>query len=83
MSNCSLMIFFLHIFIVIDCQWSEWMSQECSTSCGMGTRTKYRRKLVEESNGGTCNGPFSMIESCENYDCPGKTTSVNPSRRRT
>merc|ERR1711936_783254 len=38
----------------VHCIWDEWILGECSTTCGAGTRTNTRVKLVEESNGGTC-----------------------------
>ena len=56
--------------LVINCEWGEWVIRECSRTCGTGTRSKARTKLVEESNGGTCNGPSSTFEVCNTQECP-------------
>ena len=45
---------------------------ECSTTCGAGTRTNTRVKLVEEANGGTCDGEPTEIEECQAGECPSK-----------
>ena len=47
------------------------MIGECSRSCGTGTRTNNRTKLVEEANGGTCSGQPSEIVECNTQPCPG------------
>ena len=43
----------------------------CSKTCGTGTRTNTRIKLVEEANGGTCSGQPTEIEECNTQPCPG------------
>merc|ERR1719322_972054 len=55
---------------VIHCEWDEWVIGECSRSCGTGTRTNNRTKLVEEANGGTCSGQPSEIVECNTQPCP-------------
>ena len=45
---------------------------ECSAECGVGTRTNTRVKLVEEANGGTCDGQPTEIEECQAGECPSK-----------
>ena len=56
----------------VHCVWDEWILGECSTTCGAGTRTNTRVKLVEESNGGTCDGKPTEIEGCQTGECPSK-----------
>ncbi len=67
----------------VDCKWSDWEIGECSHSCGGGTRTNSRSKIVEEANGGKCPGgefddPTIMTENCnEDVYCPGKISALN------
>ena len=58
--------------VVIHCEWDEWVMGECSRTCGTGTQVNNRTKLVEEANGGTCNGQPSEIVECNTQPCPGK-----------
>lgn len=58
-------------FSAVECQWSEWTLGECSVSCGNGSRTKNRQKLVEEQNGGNCLGTTNETEACSIQNCPG------------
>ena len=61
------------VFILaVHCEWDEWILGECSATCGAGTRTNTRVKLVEESNGGTCDGQTIEIEECQVSECPSK-----------
>ena len=55
----------------VDCQWSEWSPAECSVTCGNGTKTKFRKKRVEEQNGGNCTGSSNETEACNLQGCPG------------
>ena len=57
--------------IAIPCEWSEWVGRACSATCGTGTRTKTRSKLVEEKDGGTCSDEPTKNEPCQDKDCPG------------
>ena len=60
----------------VDCQWDLWQTGDCSKSCGGGTRTNIRSKIVEEENGGVCIGNATITESCnEDVFCPGKFSS--------
>ena len=63
----------LHVFstVGVDCEWSEWVTGDCSTTCGIGYRRNSRTKLVEEANGGTCTGESTEIEECNLQCCPG------------
>ena len=54
----------------INCEWGpygEWSS--CSQSCGGGTRSKTRSKLVEESIDGSCSGDAAITEECNTDNC--------------
>ena len=61
--------------LVVDCVWDEWLEGECSATCGYGTKTKTRVKLVEESNGGNCTGEANEISLCMDVACPSKFLS--------
>jgi len=54
----------------IHCVWNDWVTGECSDTCGSGTRKNTRTKLVTEENGGTCTGPPTEIEECNTNPCP-------------
>ena len=54
----------------VHCVWDEWVFGECSAECGVGTRTNTRVKIVEEVNGGTCDGQPTEIEACQVGECP-------------
>ena len=65
-------------FSAIDCVWgiwSEWGS--CSTTCGDGTKTRTRTKLVVENDIGVCNGQSMESDSCNPRACPGKISITN------
>ena len=56
----------------IHCKWNRyWVYGICSKTCGWGTRTNTRTKLVTEANGGTCTGQPTEIEKCNTKPCPG------------
>lgn len=54
----------------IHCEWEDWELGECSEDCGPGTQTNTRTKLVEEANGGTCDGKPTEIVECMLIECP-------------
>ena len=54
----------------VHCVWDEWIEGSCSATCGIGTRTNTRAKLVHESNGGTCTGYSTETVMCEDQLCP-------------
>ena len=58
--------------LAIHCVWSDWVIGECSRTCGTGTRTDTREKLIEEANGGTCSGQSTEIKACKIQECPGE-----------
>ena len=57
--------------ILVDCEWDDWAEGDCSTTCGAGQQNNLRVKLVEEANGGTCNGESTNVTSCLVVECPG------------
>ena len=62
----------LHTIASVDCNWGAWRDPgACSKSCGGGTRSKIRVKLVEEKNGGQCIGKSIAFELCNMNSCPG------------
>jgi len=56
----------------VHCEWNDWVYGECSDSCGTGTRTDTRNKLVIEAHGGHCTGQPTKIEECNTTPCPSK-----------
>ena len=50
------------------------MKGPCSSTCGAGTRTNSRSKVVVESNGGTCTGSSTEVVMCEDQPCPSMYT---------
>jgi len=55
---------------IVDCQVSEWRAQECSVSCGGGTRVKSRSVLIQSHGGGMACPPLFENEPCNEDDCP-------------
>ena len=47
------------------------MAADCSATCGGGSRTKTRTKIVEEMYDGTCDGGSETVEDCSTNSCPG------------
>ena len=66
----------------INCIWGEWASVgSCSRTCGEGTRTYSRKKLIVDAHGGKCQGNPTKVEQCKDKHCPincvwGEWTSV-------
>ena len=62
----------------MNCEWNSWETTTCSASCGEGTWTKTRTKIINnEGNGGKCTGKGTMEETCNTNDCPGKLPPLN------
>ena len=57
-------------FLSVDCIWGDWKKGSCSKSCGGGTRTNERIKVVKEEHGGTCEGESTEVEDCNKDKCP-------------
>jgi len=55
---------------IVDCQVSDWMVQECSATCGGGTRLKARSVLIHPQAGGMECPPLYARENCNEDDCP-------------
>ena len=65
------------LLTLVDCQWSDWVTADCSATCGGGNRTKTRTKIVEEMYGGTCEGGSEAVEDCSTHGCPGMFIRYN------
>ena len=57
--------------LVVNCQWGDWNSGDCSKSCGLGQMTKTRVKARVEAHGGTCSGDTTSTEACNTNSCAG------------
>ena len=61
----------------MDCEWDEWEVGECSKSCGGGTRTNSRKRIVGGYGGKDCSGSSIVLENCNVQECPGKIYEEN------
>ena len=60
-----------HIFAQVNCVWEKWsLWSGCSTTCGEGSRTRMRRILSHEENGGSCNGHSIETKHDNCGECP-------------
>ena len=59
---------------LVDCKWTSWAESECSATCGStATKTKTRRKAINEAHGGlSCPGEAINILPCNVDECPGR-----------
>ena len=69
---CIIQLFVFNSEEPINCEWSEWNDGECSKTCGNGTRTSDRNKVVVEQNGGKCSGMNHKVEECSVNPCLGE-----------
>ena len=61
------------MFFLVNCQWGEWNEDsKCSKTCGVGTQTRSRSKIVTEKYGGKCYGSSTQTISCNKGDCPSE-----------
>ena len=59
------------MFYLVDCIWGEWVTGECSKTCGRGIRSDYREKLQIQLYGGIdCQGDGIRHEDCFIKECP-------------
>ena len=58
-------------YIVVDCEWGDWVEGDCSATCGAGQQNNTRTKLVEEAHGGNCTGESTNVTSCVVVQCLG------------
>ena len=66
------MIFDNFLAVAIDCEWGSWSINDCSSTCGPGTRTKLRTVSIKARHGGKCIGKNVMNEPCIIKNCQGK-----------
>ena len=66
------MLSFNSIDIKGDCLWGTWQDQDCSSTCGGGIGLKNRTKVLEERNGGACDGNDTMTTVCNTHLCERK-----------
>ena len=65
------MIYFVSL-AVVDCEWSGWKTEGCSTSCEEGVKIWSREIIQEDMFGGTpCLERSTHTEICNNGACPG------------
>ena len=62
---------YIYSTVSVDCVWSDWVSRECSKSCGTGFRVNTRSRHVVEAHGGSCPGESVETEICNTDNCPG------------
>ena len=58
-------------YILVDCEWGEWVEGDCSTTCGTGQQTNTREKVVNKEHDGNCTGKSTNVTSCVVDECPG------------
>ena len=57
--------------VSVNCRWSDWGSySSCSKTCGGGTQSFSRSKVINEANGGSCPGLSTMARNCNTENCP-------------
>ena len=57
----------MYFIQTVDCEWNIWPENwtECTESCGGGTQTKSRNKIVEaRHNGKECEGNAEIVQTC-------------------
>ena len=68
----TIMVILFETFVVVHCEWDDWVIGECNKECGGGMRTNTRTEKVSAEHGGEeCPGPASVDESCNVHECPG------------
>ena len=72
-----LLFIFSNLALPVDCEWSPWTFEECSSSCGGGNRNKIRSIKAEETHGGKCVGNRIEVAPCSTQSCPGKVINKN------
>ena len=64
--NCNCYMFYL-----VDCVWDEWVTGECSKTCGHGIQTDSREERQPALFGGLpCDGEATQQSECFIKDCP-------------
>ena len=56
---------------LVDCVWDEWVTGECSKTCGHGIQTDTREEFQPALFGGlACEGEGTQQSECLIKDCP-------------
>ena len=63
----------MNSFVVVDCQYGEWLPwTRCSKTCDGGEKKRSREIIVQAKNGGKACGKKSKdTQICNNVFCPG------------
>ena len=62
----------VNLFILVNCEWGEWILGGCSKECGGGVRINKRNHKIEASYGGDeCSGGSNSTQPCNTQECPG------------
>ena len=56
-------------YLVVQCEWSTWVDERCSRSCGGGLLSRIRIKTQEEV-GTECKGDAKVVKECNKMKCP-------------
>ena len=63
----------MNSLVLVNCEWGEWNSGDCSKECGGGTRINKRVHKIEASHGGDeCSGDSNSTQPCNTQECPGR-----------
>ena len=57
-------------FVSVNCTWSSWSPWDnCSATCGGGTKIRSRFVSQPSQNGGSCSGKSAETQSCGETPC--------------
>ena len=66
------MNYWIDLFILVKCEWGEWILGDCSKECGGGARINKRVHKIEATHGGDeCSGDSNSTQPCNTQECPG------------
>ena len=82
-SNCSqhgiIPLTSTSLFFTVDGRWTDWKPwSQCSVTCGGGTRNRFRSctNPPPQHGGKECSGSEGEMQSCNEFPCPSKVTSI-------
>lgn len=67
------------LFFTVDGRWTDWKAwSQCSVTCGGGTRNRSRTctNPPPQHGGKECSGSEEEMQSCNEFPCPSKVTSI-------